>query len=258
MFDDEKIRLIESLPEADSLLIVWIKLLTLAGKVNAGGYVYLNEDMPYTDEMLSTIFGRSLNIIRLALKTFEKFGMIKIAGHNMIFISNWEKHQNIEGLEKIREQTRLRTMKYREKKQLGKCDVTVTLRDATDIDIDKELDIDKEKSITVPHQQIMDLYNNICTNLPKVKTLNNNRKKAISARWKHYKGDINVFKELFEKANTSDWLIGTNPKNWVADFDWILADKNMPRILEGIFNKRNPKGQAKPKQSDKFAEIYMS
>src|SRR5690606_13932590 len=117
MFEDEKIRLIESIPDADALLVIWIKLLAQAGKTNASGYIFLNENIPYTDEMLATIFNRPINTIRLALKTFQEFGMIEISDNHFINIINWEKHQNIAGLEKIREQTRKRVAKHREKKQ---------------------------------------------------------------------------------------------------------------------------------------------
>jgi predicted phage replisome organizer len=148
MFEDEKIRLIESMPESDMLLIIWIKLLSQAGKTNANGYIYLNENIPYTDEMLATIFNRPLNIVRLALKTFEEFGMIEISEKNFIAISNWEKHQNVEGLDKIRQQTRNRVAKHREKKRVNtgndSCNVTVTHGNATDIDKELEIEMDKD------------------------------------------------------------------------------------------------------------------
>ncbi|NLC26147.1 MAG: replication protein, partial [Fastidiosipila sp.] len=64
MFDDEKIDFIESLPEADAILIIWIKLLTLAGKCNAGGFIYLADNIPYTEEMLTHKFKRPLNTVR--------------------------------------------------------------------------------------------------------------------------------------------------------------------------------------------------
>jgi predicted phage replisome organizer len=144
MFEDEKIRLIESLPEADTILIIWVKLLAQAGKTNASGYIYLSENIPFTDEMLSTIFNRPIGTVRLALKTFEQFGMIEISDNHFISISNWEKHQNIDGMEKIKAQTRNRVAKHREKqKQIGDAvtgNVTVTQSNATDIDIDKEID----------------------------------------------------------------------------------------------------------------------
>jgi len=142
MFDDEKIKIIESMPDKDAILIIWIKLLVLAGKTNASGYLYLNQNIPYTDEMLSSLFGRPLNTVRLALETFKQFGMIHVEdGH--LCITNWEKHQNIEGMEKIREQTRQRVAKYREKqKQLQDCNVTETVCNETEIEV--EVDIEKE------------------------------------------------------------------------------------------------------------------
>ena len=108
MFEDEKIDFIESLPECDAILIIWIKLLTQAGKTNANGYIFLTEQIPYTDEMLAHKFRRPLNTVKLALNTLKKLEMIDFDNEGYLKISNWEKHQNIEGLDKIREQTRKR------------------------------------------------------------------------------------------------------------------------------------------------------
>ena len=117
IFDDEKILLIESLPEADSIIVIWFKLLTLAGKCNNNGILMLNDSIPYTEEMLSTIFRRPLNTVRLAIETFEKFGMI-VTLHDTITIPNWEKHQQTESLEKIREQTNNRVKAFRERQKM--------------------------------------------------------------------------------------------------------------------------------------------
>src|SRR5690625_4123504 len=102
MFDDEKIKLIEQMPDADTILIIWIKLLAQAGKTNSSGYIFLNETIPYTDEMLATIFNRPVSTIRLALKTFEEMGMIGIDDNSFIRITNWEKHQSVDKLNKIK------------------------------------------------------------------------------------------------------------------------------------------------------------
>jgi predicted phage replisome organizer/uncharacterized phage protein (TIGR02220 family) len=115
MFDDEKIKFIETLPEADTILVIWMKLLTQTGKCNAGGYVMLTENIPYTDEMLSSLFNRPLNTVRLALDTFKRLGMIEW-DENGIEVANWTKHQNNDALEKIRESNRLRQQKHRQKK----------------------------------------------------------------------------------------------------------------------------------------------
>ncbi|MBN1073239.1 DnaD domain protein [Clostridium botulinum] len=117
MFEDEKIRLIDAMPERDTIHYVWIRLLVQAGKNNANGFIFLSENIPYTDEMLSTIFCRPLTSIRLALKTLKDFGMIEVDEDNLIKITNWEKHQNVEGLDKVREQNKIRAKNYRDKKK---------------------------------------------------------------------------------------------------------------------------------------------
>lgn len=117
MFDDEKIKIIETLPERDTILVIWTKLLAQAGKCNAGGYIMLTENIPYTDEMLSSIFNRPLNSVRLALSTFQRLEMIEW-NDEKIEITNWGKHQNLDGMEKIREQTRLRVQRHRDQQRL--------------------------------------------------------------------------------------------------------------------------------------------
>lgn len=136
-FDDEKITLIENTPEADMVIIIWIKLLCLAGKKNRAGYIFLTEKIPYTDEMLATVFNRPLNTVRLALATFKRLEMIIIDAAGIIKIINWEKHQNIEGMERIRELGRARLKKFRDKnKQIEgpkkECNVTETFRNGID------------------------------------------------------------------------------------------------------------------------------
>lgn len=165
MFEDEKIRLIEALPEADTILILWVKLLAQAGKTNASGYIYLNERIPYTDEMLATIFNRPVGIVRLALKTFEQFGMIEISDDHFISITNWEKHQNLDGLDKIREQNRLRKQREREKKKSlppqNDGHVTVTQGHAIEV----EEDIDKEKDTTTTTENPVVLFERLLCRL---------------------------------------------------------------------------------------------
>ena len=103
LFNDEAIRLIEQMPDGDAIIVIWLKLLITAGKINDNGFLYFRKEIPYTDEMLSTVFNRPLNTIRLALSTFERFGMIQITTERGIYITNWEKYQNIEGMERAKE-----------------------------------------------------------------------------------------------------------------------------------------------------------
>lgn len=148
IFDDEKILLIESMPERDSLIVIWFKLLCMAGKQNNSGVFMLNDKIAYTDEMLATIFRRPLNTVRLALQTFEQFGMVEII-EGVITIPKWEKHQSIDALDKMREQNRLRVAKHREKQKMISSNVTgnvtgnITVTQSNAVDKNR---IDKDKS----------------------------------------------------------------------------------------------------------------
>lgn len=105
IFDDEKILLIESLPDSYAIITVWFKLLCLAGKQNNSG-VFLMGRVAYTDKMLATIFRMKESTVTMALKTFEEFGMVEIVD-GVITIPNWNKHQTLDSYEKKKQRDRL-------------------------------------------------------------------------------------------------------------------------------------------------------
>jgi len=147
IFDNRKIRQIETMPEGDALLVIWLKLICLAGKTNDSGLVYLTQDIAYTEEMLATEFNKPLNIIRLAIMTFIKFDMIAVVD-NILQLSNWEKYQSSEKLDKIREQTRIRQANYKDKikkvtQVTQKSNAILTQGNATE----QELELDKDTII---------------------------------------------------------------------------------------------------------------
>lgn len=114
IFDNEKVLLIEALPEGDAIIVIWFKLLCLAGKQNNDGIFMLNDKLYYTDEMFASIFRRPLNTVRLALKTFEAYGMIEYV-NDTVTIPGWEEHQNVEQMKRIREGSRDRMRAKRER-----------------------------------------------------------------------------------------------------------------------------------------------
>ncbi|MDV8255793.1 phage replisome organizer N-terminal domain-containing protein [Streptococcus pneumoniae] len=150
IFDDEKICLIDALPDPDAILVIWFKILTLAGKHNSNGLLMMTDKVHYTDEMLATIFRRPLNTVRMAIGVFEQFGMIEIID-GIISLPNWEKHQNVDGMEKIKEQTRNRVAKYRKKQKnlaLGNVTGNVTVTDGNALEEDKDKDKNKKRITT--------------------------------------------------------------------------------------------------------------
>jgi predicted phage replisome organizer/uncharacterized phage protein (TIGR02220 family) len=272
MFEDEKIRIIESMPEADTLLIIWVKLLAQAGKINASGYIFLNENIPYTEDMLATIFNRPLNTVRMALTTFQKFGMIHIDENHYINVVNWGKHQSLDRLEQIKEQDRLRKQKQRAKQkqmQLGMSqDSHRTSHNAvTDIDKDLDKDIDKEIIIehspeksqddthSIPYQEIVDYLN------MKAKTNYKHTSKKtqdlIKARWKEGFG-LTHFQQVID-IKASQWIDNAEMSGYLrpitlfgTKFESYLNEKPVQR--KGTF-KGGPTNASNQKDSS-FIEQY--
>ena len=246
IFDDEKVLLIESLPDAYAIITVWFKLLCLAGKQNNNG-VFMMGRIAYTDKMLATIFRMKETTVTMALQTFEQFGMVEIV-NGVITIPNWEKHQNLDKLEQAREQTRQRVARHRAKqKELAECNATCNA-DVTPTEEEKEEDKDKDLDIKrdrVDCQQIVDLYHSICKSFPSVRSISTSRQKAIKARLNTY--SLDDFKAVFENAEASSFLKGANDRNWTATFDWLIKDQNMAKVLEGNYaDKRGGRKEIVP------------
>lgn len=119
IFDNRKIKQIELLPEGDSILVIWVKLLSLAGVINNCGLIYVTKDIPYTEETLAGELRRPINTVRLALATFKKFGMIQIREDNLIQITGWAKHQGgSASIETAAEKNKLRQQRYRDRQKM--------------------------------------------------------------------------------------------------------------------------------------------
>lgn len=128
LFSNRKIRQIERMSDGDAIIVIWLKILILAGELNDGGEIYFTHEVPFTEESLAIQFDRPRELIALALRTFEAYGMIEIQDNNMISVCNWEKYQNLDALERMKENNRKRQKKwYDEHKKKEDSDLTLDL-----------------------------------------------------------------------------------------------------------------------------------
>lgn len=237
IFDDEKILLIESLPDSYAIITVWFKLLCLAGKQNNSG-VFMMGRIAYTDKMLATIFRMKESTVTMALQTFQQFGMVEIVD-GVITIPNWGKHQSLDAYEKKKAYDRKYRLEQREKQRLLSAESNDSRTDGRttvvvpeeDIEEDKEIDKDNKESITC--KQVVDLFHSICISFPKIRSVSAARAKAIKARLKTF--SLDDFRTVFENAEASSFLKGSNDRNWTATFDWLIKDSNMAKVLEGNY-----------------------
>ncbi len=148
MFDNRKIKHLRKLPEGNNIVLIWVMLLTMAGRCNASGMIFLTENIPYTAKLLADELDFEENTVLLALEALERYGMID-RDNKFLCIPGWEEYQNAEALDKIREQTRKRVAKYREKQKLltsnVTCNVTGHYSNAIEEDIEKDIEEDIEK-----------------------------------------------------------------------------------------------------------------
>lgn len=246
MFSDEKIRLIRTMPEGEAIVLIWVQLLCLAGKTNDSGSIYIGQNLYYTDEMLASLFDQKINVMRIALDTLEQFGMIEVGDNGVIDIVNWEKHQNVEGMERIRLQNRKRKQRFDMKKKIERLgydpeadevphkvgelkdyvdelesNVTVTLpvteSNATDknrIDknrIDKEKDTMSGKPDSLPYSEIINYLNEKADR--QFKSSTKKTQSLIRARFNEGWG-VDDFKTVIDKK-TKEWLGDSKMENYL-------------------------------------------
>lgn len=268
MFDNRKIKFLRKLPDGNNLVLIWVMLLTMAGRCNSGGMIFLTENIPYTPKILADELEFEESTVLLALQTFEKLHMVATS-NDFLVIPGWEEYQNVEGLDRIREQTRIRVANHREKKRSVICNVTsnVTVTDgnATEEEKEEDKEIDNSSSSLrseelvapeaaatpqqeeierIPYAKVQKLYNNLCPKMAKCTVMSEARKKAIKARFASgYK--LEDFDRLFNLAAQSSFLNGGNKRNFMANFDWLIRDANMAKVLDGNYADR-PNGNNSP------------
>lgn len=256
MFDNEKIKLIERMPEGDMILIIWIKLLTYAGKANYNGYIMLSENIPMNIEEMAIIFNRPLEKVRYAIQILQRYKMLEVNEQEVVLISNWEKHQNIDGLQRVRALNAKRNKEYRErKKQLAlempteNSDAGVTSRDAIDIDkdIDKEYILSGSKPDSIPYKVIIDYLNQKANK--KFKHTSQKTQTLIKARFKE-KFTLDDFKQVID-IKTAQWL--ADPKMSV----YLRPETLFGTKFEGYLNEQSKFVQTTPLQNQGTVQTTM-
>ena len=283
IFDDEKIKMISTLPDGRTIQLVWLKLLCLAGKCNEGGLLMVTKEMPYTDEMLAKRFDEEISVIQRALTIFQRLEMLDVV-ENIYLVSNWTKHQSTKSLEDIKEQNRERQRRYRDKKKqelLEEKENNVTSNVTSDVtvtqicsystsdnlnnqlpnnlnsfnnpnSINKQIDInDSIKNIIKAWNELSDI------GIKPVRGISSGSKRndSLRARIREY-GEETVV-EAIGKIRESEFLRGNNSKGWMITFDWFLLPSNFQKVLEGNYDNRNHSSQQDNTEL-KGSELFMA
>ena len=151
-----KISAIERMKNGDTIIVIWFKLLCLAGEINDDGAIYITSKKPFDPVSLADELKKPRAVVDSAIKVFVEHDMLIKDDAGFLQIINWEKYQNIEGLEKIREQNRLRKQRQRDKSRDSHVTQTeeVTGRHAIEEDEEGEKEISFNHSIAREREKI--------------------------------------------------------------------------------------------------------
>ena len=200
--------------------------------------------------------------VTIALELFKRLGLVYEENDKILRISNFDEivgseaaNANAQRQKRFRE--RQKTIESVTNSNANSNALSVTENNEEIENRDKRIEvrdkeIEREKKDRINYQQIADLYNDTCVSFPRVTALSDTRKKAIKARLNVY--SLDDFKRLFEKAEASNFLKGQNDRNWTANFDWLIKDGNMAKVLDGNYDNKPRFNQDLTKPTNKAAE----
>lgn len=265
MFDNPKIKYIRNLPDGDRILLIWVAILTMAGRCNADGMLILADTIPYTPKMIADEYRFDPGIVEYAVNVFAKMNMLKTSDDGVLEIPGWSEYQSTDKIAHVQEQNRLRQQRYRERAKLAQKqddsdsapdnNVTVTLPEryssisisnsysnsnsiSESISDSKDIDTKKTK-----YKWVIDAWNSLSQyGITPIKTIpaSGNRRSLLDARLREHGEDS--FKVCIENIRNSDFLLGKhNGKPWQISFDWMIKPSNYIKVYEGNYSARPTK-----------------
>ena len=261
-FKRHDIQIVEAMPNGKDYILFYLKLM--CESVDHEGRLRFSDEIPYNETMLATITNTNVSIVRDAVKLFTELHMMEIMDDGTFFMSEVDKligsaanNDNANRQRRFRENHK-NTPLLECYESVTKCNADVTEavtedNESIEIEIEIEKEIEKESKEKKPCQQIADMYNDTCVSLPRCTRLSDSRLKALKARLRKY--SLDDFKLLFEKAEASDFLKGSNGRDWSANFDWLIKDANMAKVLDGNYDNSSGPVRNKSDPNDYWAEF---
>ena len=258
-FKRNDIRVIESMDNGKEYVLFYLKLLLES--ISHEGILRFSDTIPYSEKMLSTITNTNVDIVRSALKVLKELNLIEIYDDKTLYMSEINKMIGSEN------SSAERVRRFRERNKTSQCDkialqcngealqsntsaLHCNIEIEKEIDIEKELELERDKPAAVEKNsesclftEIKRLWNEICVSYPQLQDIEGARKKAVSERWEQHKS-LDTFRELFEKAEASDFLKNASNRGWKADFDWLMKADNFEKALSGKYDNRPPQNKS--------------
>ena len=156
-FERDEIKIIESTPNGKDYVLFYMKLLLKA--IHTNGKLIFKDTIPYTVEMLGTITNNNVDVVRVAVDTFIKLGLMGKLDDGALFMHEISKMlgSETEFAQKKREYRENKLSQALEDKTRTSSDNLKTKKDNVRQEIEIEKEIEKDPSYNPPqNSEVMD------------------------------------------------------------------------------------------------------
>ena len=255
-FKRHDIQIIEAMPNGKDYILFYLKLL--CESVDHEGNLRFSDQIPYNEDMLSTITNTNVDIVRSAIKIFTELKMMEVLDDGTYFMNevqkmigcetewaqkkrDWRERKRLELLEDFSETKKDNVRQEIEieiEKEIDK-ELEKEKEIYKEIDKDREIDTIEQDSDPIDFKLIVDMFNHICKSyLPfDYKYLSSKQRTSIKNVLNEYTYDD--FKLMFQKAESSHFLKGGNDRGWFANFGWLIKPENFCKVIGGEYDGRS-------------------
>jgi len=262
-FDDERIIVLESLPDGILYSNIYLKLCLKS--VKREGKLMFNDRIPYNSQILAQVTRHPVGVVEKAIQILKDFDLIEVLDNGAIYINDIQNYIGTSSTEADRKREYRSRIDSEKENLLEDGQMSGQMSDECpdkyppekEIKKEREVELDKDINKQSLCDEVKTMFNSIAVDLPKIKALSEARKKAINARVKEH--GIEQVKEAFTIAQESDFLCGRGKDKWKASFDWIMNPNNFIKVIEGNYLNNGNHKQLKQESttSNPFLRMEM-
>lgn len=249
-FTQPKIKKLRKIAGGDTYTIIYLKMQLLS--LNNGGKLFfegIEENFP---EEIALTIDEDPDNVKVTVQYLLSQGLIEPCSETEFLMTETQSLicSESESAERVRASRKNKALQCNT--NVTECNNNVQKRN-TDIDI--ELDnrdrVRDKTDSKISYQLIADTFNDICKSFDRVERISDSRKEDIDAACKKF--SFSQIRTAFIKAENSKFLKGKESKGnykFNANFNWIIKEQNLKKILEGKFDNE-PEGSEKKKKQSK-------
>lgn len=181
------------------------------------GRKQLAQDLKISEQSIRTALIHLKSTNEITIESTNRFSIIHIV--------NWEKYQVNENLS---------TNKITNKATNNQPTTNQQLTTSKEYKEIKNIRREEEGESSINPEEVQNLFNKTCIFFKPCMTIGKASLPKIRKLGQQY--SLEEIREVFEKANKSKFLQGSNDRGWSATFDWIITPDNFEKIRDGNYD----------------------